>query len=156
MRKPLARPSHVQVISDFIDEDMLTLSDSPKQEIIEFVKNWMKLLAENRLEEACAVIDKPNRYGLTWTPERILEMVHSTFRPGTHFHDLHPEGPIFTDPYELEEQENREVGEFADDNGYWFDFDIPLNGEWSDLTAQFEFHKRANGYTVVLHDLHVL
>jgi hypothetical protein len=34
--------------------------------------------------------------------------------------------------------------------------DLPLNGEWSDLTAQFEFEPVGNGTGLSLHDLHVL
>lgn len=35
------------------------------------------------------------------------------------------------------------------------DFDLPLNGEWSDLTAQFEVVAVSNGWTLLLRDLHV-
>ena len=48
------------------------------------------------------------------------------------------------------------VGSYEDDAGYWLDHDMPLNGEWSDLTAQFEFQARSDGFDVVLLDLHVL
>jgi hypothetical protein len=40
--------------------------------------------------------------------------------------------------------------------GYWLDYDVPLNGQFSDLTAQFEFEPRQEGYAAVLQDLHVL
>lgn len=36
------------------------------------------------------------------------------------------------------------------------DFDLPLNGEWSDLTAQFEFSPVDDGIGLSLYDLHVL
>ncbi|HSK73554.1 MAG TPA: hypothetical protein VK892_17790 [Pyrinomonadaceae bacterium] len=130
--------------------------ESPEKAILEFVKSWMKLLAENRLDEACVMIDEPNCYGIVWTPELIIETVNETFSPDTIFYEYFPEGPIFTDPYKLPEQKNREVIEFVDKSGYVFEYDIPLNGEWSDLTAQFEFLKRENGYAVILHDLHVM
>jgi hypothetical protein len=138
---------------------MLNLSGTVEHNevtIREFVREWTKLLAQERLEEACALLDEPNCYGLVWTPERILEVVHDTFSPGTHFHHFHPEGPVFTDPDELEAQNDREVWARDDGTEYGFDYDLPLNHEWSDLTAQFEFHKRPNGFAVVLHDLHVM
>jgi len=95
--------------------------------------------------------------GKTWTPELILEMVHDTFPPESRFFRFHPEGPVFTDPYELPERpEREEVGSFLDGTGYWMDFDIPLNHEWSGLTAIFEFRKRPGGLAVILEDLHVL
>ena len=45
---------------------------------------------------------------------------------------------------------------FDDGSGYSVEHDVPLNGEWSDLTAQFEFVRFPKGYAVVLHDLHVM
>ena len=40
--------------------------------------------------------------------------------------------------------------------GFWLDYDVPLNGAFSDLTARFEFHWRApQTLAVQLHDLHV-
>lgn len=131
-------------------------SESPEQAILTFVKGWMKLLADGRLEEACALIDEPNSYGIAWTPGMIRDMVNATFSPDTRFHTSHPEGPVFTDPFQLEEQRDVEVIEFDDGSGYAFDYDIPLNGEWRDLTAQFEFRTSPDGHAVVLHDLHVL
>ena len=130
--------------------------EAPAQSIVSFVKGWMKLLAEGRFEEACALIDEPNVHGIVWTPRLIQQTVKATFSSETRFYKSHPEGPIFTDPFALEEQREIKVVEFEDKSGYAFDYDVPLNGEWSDLTAQFEFLKRSNGYAVVLHDLHVL
>lgn len=131
-------------------------SHDPAQSILAFVKGWMKLLAEGRFEEACSLIDEPNSYGIVWTPALIQETVNATFGPETRFYQFHPEGPIFTDPFDLEEQREVKVLELGDGSGYAFDYDVPLNGEWSDLTAQFEFLQRSNGYAVVLHDLHVM
>ncbi len=44
----------------------------------------------------------------------------------------------------------------TDGSGYRLDHDVPINGEWSDLTTQFEFLNWPNGYAMVLQDLHVL
>ena len=131
--------------------------DAPEKAILDFARRWMKLLADNRIDEACALLDEPNYYGIVWTPDSIKETVHETFSPDTRFYNYHPEGPIFTDPYELEAQRDREEPiEFDDGSGYHLDYDIPLNGEWSDLTAQFKFLKRPNGYAVILYDLYVM
>lgn len=129
---------------------------APSQSIVAFVKGWMKLLAEGRFEEACAMIDQPHGYGITWTPGLIRQTVNATCSPETTFYQFHPEGPIFTNPFELEEQREIKVVKYDDGSGYTFNYDVPLNGQWSDLTARFEFLKRANGYAVVLQDLHVL
>lgn len=130
--------------------------DAPEKSILDFVKRWMKLLADDRLNEACDLLDEPNYYGFVWTPKLIKQTVHETFSPDTLFYQHHPEGPIFTDPYELKEQQNIEILELCERSGYYFAYDVPLNGEWSDLTAEFEFLKRPKGYAVVLDDLHVM
>jgi hypothetical protein len=131
-------------------------SERTQESIRAFVGTWISLLADGRAEAACALIDEPNSYGIVWTPTLINEVINSTFSPETCFYESHPEGPVVTDPSQLNEQKDREVLEFQNGSGYLFDYAIPLNGEWSDLTAQFEFHKRPDGYAVVLHDLHVL
>lgn len=131
-------------------------SEQPQNSILAFVMKWVALLADGRAEDACALLDKPNSYGIGWTPRSIEEVINTTFSADSSFYRRHPEGPIVTDPYQLTEQRDIEVIELQDGNGYLFDYDLPLNGERSDLTAQFEFHKTPNGYAVVLHDLHVL
>ena len=136
---------------------MLQISEEPETIIKTFVKQWVRLLAEGRLEEACALLDEPNADGVRWTPESILAAVHETFSPDTRYFQFHPEGPVFTGPDELPAQRYEdEVGSFDDGSGYWYDYDLPLNHEWSDLTAQFEFYKRPEGLAVRLFDLHVM
>ena len=53
--------------------------NSPHDAILEFVKNWMRLLAEHRTDDACALIDEPNSYGIEWTSVRIWQIVNERF-----------------------------------------------------------------------------
>ena len=130
--------------------------DEPEKSMLVFVKRWLKLLSDGRLDEACALLDEPNCYKVSWTPDLIKQTVNEIFSPDSRFYLYHPEGPVFTDPHELKEGRDIDAVEFADGSGYSFWYDVPLNGEWSELTAQFEFLKTPKGYAVVLHDLHVL
>lgn len=133
------------------------LAGTPRQTLTGFVKDWLKLLSEGRFDEACALLDRPDDHGRVWTPELIRELVADTYNPQTLFYRNHPEGPRFTDPYALtEERRYQSFGEFNDTTGYWLDYPVPMNGEWSDLTAQFEFHVTANGYAAILNDLHIM
>jgi hypothetical protein len=127
--------------------------NKPVTEILDFVKKWFKLLADDKLEEGCAML-LPNSYGIVWTPDLIKQTMNEIYSPDTWFYHYHPEGPIFSDPYDLGKQRFEEAIETPD--GYAFDYDVPLNGEWSDLTAQFQFIKQPNGYAVVLEDLHIM
>lgn len=57
----------------------------PEHSILAFVKEWMKLLADGRLEEACATLDGPNCWGISWTPSFIRETIGNTFSLDTAF-----------------------------------------------------------------------
>jgi hypothetical protein len=122
---------------------------NPKMEaqdaFAEFVQRWFRLLAEARLDEACAQLDEPNSYGLKWNSEQILESLRA-----------YNQAAKATDPSLAVGRAVSNCGDFDDGSGHWFDHAVPLNGEWSDLTAQFEFKRRPDGFAVILHDLHVL
>lgn len=133
-----------------------TSAEYPRQEMIEFATQWLNMCAQDRLAEACSMIDLPNAWGTTWTPESIRKLVAETFSSDTLFGTDHPEGPMFTQVDETTRSDHVHLGAYEDDSGFWLDHDVPLNGEWSDLTAQFEFLKQSGGLAVVLINLHVL
>ena len=131
-------------------------SQIPNKEFVAFIHDWFELLAHGKLEEACQKIDKPNSYGITWTPEKIIEVVNDNFGPGTTYFLEHPEGPVFSNVSETEGKFRADVIRFNDGSGYSVEHDLPLNKEWSDLTAQFEFIGGKREFEVILHDIHVL
>lgn len=45
---------------------------------------------------------------------------------------------------------------YNDASGYCMDYDLTTNGAENDLTIQVEFLKEADGYRVILEDLHTL
>ena len=67
-------------------------SKDPNDELIAFVRSWFDLLASNRYEEACLAIDKPNTYGIKWSPNMIQGVLEDNFSPETLFGKEHPEG----------------------------------------------------------------
>ena len=121
-----------------------------------WAQQWFGLLAADQLDEACAQLDEPNTYGIRWTPAELRALVEDTFAPGTRFRTAHPEGPVFTPVVGARGRVRVAVETFDDGSGYWMDHDVPLNGEASDLTAQFEFRWRGDALAVILHDLHVM
>jgi hypothetical protein len=125
------------------------------EEAVALVRRWFDLLAEGRFDDACAMLDEPNCYGIRWTPEKIVSVVEHTFRPGSRFRVDHP-GPRFSRVSETAGDPRPEVLPLHDGSGFLVDHDVPLNGRWSDLTAQFEFLARGDAFAIVLHDLHVL
>ena len=64
--------------------------------------------------------------------------------------------PVVTSMSSASGEQRASLIALSDRSGYAYDHDLPLNGQWSDLTAQFEFIKRPNGFAVILHDIHVL
>jgi hypothetical protein len=102
------------------------------------------------------MLDEPNGYGIHWTPQYIRHALDLAYRPGCRFRVEHPEEPQFSEPDAAVGAPHFDVVAFDDGSGYSAYCDVPLNGAWSDLTAQFEFLRRPGGLAVVLHDLHVL
>ena len=133
---------------------MLSL-DSKPADMIAFVAQWFGLMAEGRVEAALSQLDEPNSYGISWTRDVIERLLADTFCHSRYL-DRHPEGPRFTTPDTATGKPRADVLALDDGSGYSLGHDVPLNGEWSDLTAQFEFLRRDAGYAVVLDDLHVL
>jgi hypothetical protein len=133
---------------------MIDIRERPEDTLIEFVRSWFRLLARGEWAKAIAAIDEPNMYGVRWTRDQITDLVKDTFGAGTRFEAAHG-APVFSDPDSATGTPHHSFGRLKA-GGFWLDHDVPLNGSYSDLTAQFEFLPRAGGFAVQLHDLHVL
>jgi len=122
-------------------------TDEPVITFTRFTRDWFRLLARGEFASAVSHLDEPNSYGEWWDAERIQGVLRDFARS---------EAVPVTDPDTIAGDGHPSLVELADGRGYSFEHDVPLGGEWSDLTAQFEFLRRASGYAVVLHDIHVL
>jgi hypothetical protein len=138
-----------------VEQTVIPEPADPDQ-LLAVVRDWFRLLAAGRWDEASAMVDEPNSYGIRWTPDYIRNVLDMTYGPGCRFRAEHPEGPQFSDPDAATGIPEASVVELGDGGGYSADHDVPLNGRWSELSAQFEFLRRPSGLAVVLHDLHVL
>jgi len=122
----------------------ITFGDVEEQ-VVTFCQKWLNTFAEKDYKSALAEIDAPNEYGITWNKENIKAILTEYLGEG-----IEPK------------IESRHMNECnlntikRNDGGYSVEFDIPLNGEVSDLTAQLEFNKKGRVFEVVLHDIHVL
>jgi hypothetical protein len=122
-------------------------TDEPVVMFTRFARDWFRLIAGGDFAGAVARIDQPNSYGQRWDAEKIQGVLRDYARS---------ESVSITDPDTIGRDGRPSAGEITDGRGYWFEHDVPLDGEWSDLTVQFEFLRRPIGYAVVLHDIHVL
>jgi hypothetical protein len=123
-------------------------------QLVAFVRTWFSLLARDDWDAALAMLDEPDSNATRWTRYEITSLVRDTFGPGTRF-AAELGAPCFSEPDLATGIAHHSFGEF-DVGGFWLDHEVPLNGIFSDLTAQFEFHPRASGFAAILHDLHVL
>ena len=124
-----------------------TFTDKPDVTFTRFVRGWFCLLARGEFADAALHFDEPNSYGERWDAEKIQSALRDYARS---------DSVRVSDPDTIAGDGRASVVEFADGRGYSFEHVVPLDGEWSDLTAQFDFMRRPGGYAVVLHDIHVL
>lgn len=123
-----------------------------REDVKLFIREWVKLLSENKFEEACALLDEPedNDRNIIWNAENLKEVFLDYF--------WHERMPFINDPYQMNlDKEVIDFFEYDDGSGYAVDYDIPVDGEWGDLTAQFSIQKdTTNLYRIILEDVHVL
>jgi hypothetical protein len=123
---------------------LLPYNESPAVQFRDFVRQWFTALSDGNSARALGMVDEVNTYGIRWTSESIRTTISEYGATCV----SHPDKTIGTPHYSLLE--------LSDGSGFAYDHSVPLDGMWSDLTAQFEFLRRNGGYIVVLQDLHVL
>jgi len=121
-------------------------------EIYAFVERWAELLAAEDFDAAYSMTHHDPYYG--WSPGLIRKTIEGYGLP-----EPHPRGPFRVTPVgsasgKMRRAIYREEGvppsAFA-----WVSYDLPLNGEWSDLTATFRLEKHKEKAIVILEEIHV-
>jgi hypothetical protein len=118
-------------------------------QILDVVREWVELLAAERYARAVEFVDP----GQVWTPALLRSVIRnygsveprkdgSTFRV-TSIGDAKG-GPS---PRHAVDRQGGRIS-------VWFD--LPLNGQWSDLTATFQVSETKGGLALVLDDVHVM
>jgi hypothetical protein len=136
--------------------------DATPTEILIAVEAWVKLLEQEDYPKAYVYTEHDEYY--QWTPDLIKEVIYGYGLP-----EPHPSGEVFKvtaveaastedrkpsqevnyneEPLPYQEKEAEIIGQV------WYD--LPLNGEWSDLTATFQIVKREAYLTLELAEIHV-
>ncbi|PAW84134.1 MAG: hypothetical protein B9S33_12405 [Pedosphaera sp. Tous-C6FEB] len=122
-------------------------TEEPGVTFTRFVRGWFRLLAQEAFAVAISQLDEPTSYGERWNPAKLQGVIQDYARS---------QSVRVSDPATLAGDGSPSLVKFTDGRGFSFEHYVPLDGEWSDLTAQFEFLHRPGGYAVVLHDIHVL
>jgi hypothetical protein len=130
------------------------------EDILDGVREWVALLAEERYAEAHAFIAYGADLAQHWTPTLLMTVIRNcgsvearsdgrTFRVTpladatggpTPCHDVHR--------FDADDRDEHYLGIV------WFD--LPLNGEWSDLTATFDLAIDGGEIVLELDDIHVM
>jgi len=124
-------------------------SDASDSQILDAVRAWANALAAEDYAGALKMIDaRPH-----WTPELLRTVITNCgsvepLRDGS-THRVTPTGTAPGGP-----APRHEVDHAGDRISVWFD--LPLDGEWSDLTATFDVVRRDGGLILVLDDVHVM
>lgn len=127
------------------------------EDILNVVRDWVELLAADNFDAACAMLqhspDEP------WTPDFLRMWIfnygwHDPMTDGSTFRVTSCKSAVGRETY------YQDVNRFdaPATKGLVGDvmFDLPLNGEWSDLTALFSIFSREGSLVLQLDDVHVL
>ena len=135
--------------------------NAPDAEILAVCQEWLALVAADRIGDALDLLASPADGSVTWTPDSLRAYIgnygswepwpdRSIYRVTAAETAVLPGDSPSRKPYAdvLRLTGNHHRG--------WVNLDLPLNGVWSDLTAEFEFAPVADGIAISLHDIHVL
>src|SRR5262245_3231087 len=140
---------------------MLTLPSTAKDEqLLRIVDVWLERLADGDFAGALAITAHDPYYG--WTPDRLQRTIAGYGDP----HE--PASHVVTRPTSTQDSQAtharrivtrsavpRHVGSGQFAIGI-VQHDLPLDGNWSDLTAIFELRQHDDQVLLVLNDIHVL
>ncbi len=132
----------------------MTFSESPTDsEIFTVVESWVDDLAREDYDTAYSRTEHNPYYG--WTPDLIRAVIEGYGLP-----ELHPCGEVFkvtARQFAKGKQHYRTVDrtDIPDSSLAEVWYDLPLNGEWSDLTVTFRLELRGGTPVIVLEQIHV-
>lgn len=127
-------------------------TDSIYEEAISFVREWVNLLSESKFQEAFLLLDiNPGDRTHCIKNYEELRDIFLEYYSGV-------EEIVFTNIFSMDcTKERVDMYKYNDNTGFEVEYDLPINGEWSDFTAQFLFKKyNENEFFVYLKDVHIL
>ena len=137
-------------------------ADATDDDIVALCRLWVELVAAERFGEAIDLLWVPPEYDQSqhWTAESLrtyIENYGSWDPPADGRKWRLTSIQTARVPDGVRSPGRADVIRHRDDPRRGsVDLDVPLDGEWSDLTAQFEFGPVPSGTAVSLYDLHVL
>ena len=132
---------------------MYLATNPTDEEILHFVEEWIDDLARDDYAGAFRRTEHDPYY--QWTPELMRTVVAGYGSPEPHrsgkvFVVTSRESALGGPPQRVVDREAVHPHALAE---VWHD--LPLNGEWSDLTVTFRVEPRDDGSAVILQEIHV-
>ncbi|MFC1745781.1 hypothetical protein ACFL35_17445 [Candidatus Riflebacteria bacterium] len=131
----------------------LPINTSDK-EILNYIDTWAETLAKEDYIAAFNMTEHDSYYG--WTPELMGKVISGYGLPGKTKNGIvyKVTSPLTAtgERYHYEVERLNSPGKLLGNIYY----DLPLNGEWSDLTATFRLEKAGDYLKVILEEIHVL
>lgn len=141
----------------------LLAADATDDEILARCRNWIELVAAGRLTEAVDALLVPDAADESqrWTPASLESYIANygswdARKDGSRWRITSLESVEPRPDRPDEEGIADVVRQQADQRSGSAIVDVPLNGYWSDLTAEWEFRPVEGGTALYLYDLHVL
>ncbi len=127
---------------------------STDDELLAEVRAWIQQLSEGQYFDALQRI--PGEQGESWTPQLLEEVIAGYGLPqphprGTRYQVTSVSSATGTLPVASVERNVLPPGALA-----YIEHSLPLNGEWSDLTATFVLYPTESTATLYLREVHVL
>jgi hypothetical protein len=139
---------------------MKAVCDRAELDLIrEMVREWVRLLASRRFADAAEYLTPVPGLDLEYTADRIKEALGMYSRQYREAPEQERERyvPSVSDPDKVDAPGECMVIFLRTDKGKArIDYDLPIDGTWSDLTAQFILLAVEGGYALGLWDLHAL
>jgi len=119
------------------------------EDLVRYIRSWFDLIATGGIADACKQLDGPNRAGIVWTPQRIIDVISKA---------LHMKGDsaVITTTSSCSGSPKGRVFRLLNRSGFVVEHQVPLNGQYCDVTAMFEFLWRGKALAFILDGLHVL
>jgi len=119
-------------------------AEASDEEILDAVREWVGLLAEERYKEAYDFVVNPEHNPWHWSPQLLEKVIRSY---GSYYkQEIYRVTPLAEAV--SNRRPNHDVHRYRDGLDGYVWFDLPLNGKWSDLTAVLTF--RVNNERLVL------